>query len=95
MTINDLNLDSMEHDELVEFASKFIGNGVRPIKAARELFPNREKGYVEATTNLRNYAWNKATAITLRLDGQIDTAITYENICDRIYRELPEWARGW
>ena len=91
----DLNLDAMSHDELVNFADKFIGNGVRPIRAARKLFPERPKSYVESTRMLRCYAWNKATAISLRLEGKINGAISYEVICDRIYQELPDYAKGW
>ena len=95
MLATDLNLDAMEHDQLVDFAAKFIGHGVRPIRAARELFPDRPTGYVESARMLRCYAWNKATAVSLRLEGRINSAISYENICDRIYAELPEYAKGW
>jgi hypothetical protein len=95
MLATELNLDSMKYEELVNFASKFIGNGPRPIKAARELFPTRPKGYVESTRGLRNYAWNKAAAIGCRLAGKIDSAILYEAICDRIYIALPDYAKGW
>lgn len=95
MLATDLNLDSMEYDQLVDFASRFVGHGVRPIRAARELFPDKPTGYVESTRLLRSYAWNKATAVSLRLAGNIDSAIQYENICDRIYTELPDYAKGW
>jgi hypothetical protein len=95
MLATDLNLDSMERDQLIDFAARFVGHGVRPIRAAKELFPEQPKGYVQATRDLRNYAWNKATAMACRLEGKIDTAIAYENICDRIYNELPEYAKGW
>jgi len=94
-TAMDLNLDSMTHDELVQFASEFIGHGVRPISAARELFPDRTRGIVRATIDLRNYAWNKATAIQCRLDGKVGAALMHEGICDRIYSHMPEWAKGW
>ena len=95
MKATDLNLDSMEYDQLVDFAARFIGHGVRPIRAARELFPEQPKGYVESTRMLRCYAWNKATAVSLRIEGKIESAISYENICDRIYDELPDYAKGW
>jgi hypothetical protein len=29
----------------------------------------------------------------LRADGQIERAQEYERICERIYQNLPEWAR--
>lgn len=95
MQATDLNLDAMEHDQLIDFAVRFIGHGVRPIRAARELFPTQPKGYVEYTRMLRNYAWNKATAVSCRLEGNINSALSYEAICDRIYAQLPDYARGW
>lgn len=93
MTAKDLNLDSESIQDLWEFWKRT--NSVRPIAFAKQLFPNREKGYVRATKNLGHYASNKATAMQCRLDGKTDTAIMYEKICDRIYNELPDWAKGW
>jgi hypothetical protein len=87
----NMNLDSMEQDELWTFwgATK----GVRPIKGARELFPARPKGYVTAFKNLGHYAANKATATSCRLAGDVDTALSYERIADSIYSDLPVFAR--
>lgn len=98
MTLNtdtamELNLDSETPEMLWEFWKRT--NSVRPISFAKQLFPNREKGYVRATKDLGCYASNKATAMSCRLEGKIDSAIVYENICDRIYNELPSWAKGW
>lgn len=91
----EYNLDAMSHEDLVSFAVT-IGNGVRPLAQARQLFPNRpSKGTVKATIGLRCYAWNKATAIACRLEGKIQIAQQYEAICDRIYSRLPDWAKGW
>lgn len=45
------------------------------------------KGAFEAAQSLKNYAWNKITAISERKKGNIQDAIKYEDICDRIYRE--------
>ena len=92
----NLNLDAMPHSELVEFAIAVGGGtacGHPSIKAARALFPDRPKGYVVATGDLRAYAWNKATAMQCRLRGEIETALIYEGIGDRIYDRLPDWAR--
>jgi hypothetical protein len=91
-TVEELNLDGMSSEELHQFM-RWVGNGVRPIAAAKELFPQREAGFVRATKDLRNYAWNKITAMACRVDGRIDAALAYERICDRIYAELPEWAK--
>lgn len=85
------NLDSMTSDELWTFALAI--SGVRPIRKARELFPDKPERYVETTKRLSGYAANKAIAQQLRIAGKIDTAMIYETICDRIYRELPGYAK--
>src|SRR5438552_9983155 len=92
-TAMDLNLDSECEEDLWAFWKRT--NRTRPIAFARQLFPNREKGYVRATKNLGHYAANKATAQQCRLEGNIETARSYETICDRIYTELPSFAKGW
>ncbi len=88
--INELNLDCMPACEIMEFI-EFIGNGLRPVKAGQILFPTRFKGYLRVTRNLRNYAWNKYTAMGLRGHGEVGKAIAYEKICDRIYDDLKEF----
>lgn len=42
---------------------------------------------------LAQYCANKRNAMAFRLKGQIAEATMYENKCDRIYHDLPEWAR--
>ena len=42
---------------------------------------------------MKHYAANKATAMGLRLAGKIADAMTYEGICERLYNQLPEFAR--
>jgi hypothetical protein len=91
MTIDDMNLDAMSGDDLMAIWSK--SNSVKPVSFARELFPTKPKGYVRATKDLGNYASNKATAMQCRLAGNIQTAIMYEDIADRIYDNLPEYAK--
>lgn len=91
MTLAELNLDGMNVDELWKFAMQT--NSVRPISFARSLFTNCPKGYVRATKNLGHYAANKATAMMQRERGNIETALMYESIADRIYDELPEYAQ--
>ncbi len=85
------NLDGVHQDELWEFWQ--ATNSVRPIVMARRLFPDRPKGYVAVTRDLGNYAANRATAMKCRLEGQIDTALMYESICERIYQRLPDYAK--
>jgi hypothetical protein len=86
-----MNFDAMNPDELWAFWVK--GNTQRPIELARELFPDKPKGYINATRNLAHYAANKATAIQCRLSGNVQAAIQYEDIAYRIYKALPEFAR--
>lgn len=57
------------------------------------IFPEKPKGYVRATKDLAHYAANKATAVRLRLEGKIDRALYYESIAERIYNNLPEYAK--
>lgn len=44
-------------------------------------------GSTKAANALMNYAHNKRTAIGCRKFGKIPSALRYEEICDRIYRE--------
>jgi len=87
----DYNFDAMDAEDLWAFWQKI--ETIRPIRFARTLFPDRPKGYVTATIALGCYASNKATAMQCRLRGEIQTAINYEGICERIYNRLPEYAR--
>lgn len=93
-TVTPENLDAMTPDALWAW-SALVGNGVRPVAAARDLFPNRPAGYVGAARDLKNYAINKAVAMKERAEGRITTALVYEAICDRIYEGLPDYARVW
>lgn len=68
-------------------------NRLRPLTTAKALFPSRPKGYVRVTKDLGHYAANKATAMGLRQEGRIDTALMYERICESIYDRLPGYAR--
>lgn len=93
--LTTLNLDAMTAEELREFVA-FIGNqgiGDRPIDAANKLFGRSFKNRVRATKDLRNYAWNKITAIGCRMRGEIAVAQQYEAICERIYAQLPDVAK--
>lgn len=39
------------------------------------------------------YAEDKATAMRLRVEGDIPAALSFENACDHTYKKLPDWAR--
>lgn len=64
-----------------------------PVICGRILFPDRPPRYVSVTQDLGSYASNKATAMRCRIEGNIQSAIVYETICNRIYENLPDWAR--
>src|ERR1700686_5388797 len=85
------NLDGLDEPTLLELGRAPLG--VRPIKQARLVFPDRPADYVQTFKSLRNYAMNKAVAMQLRREGNIDRAQEYESICETIYTLLPENAR--
>lgn len=59
----------------------------------RRLSPRR-RAVIEATYNLLIlYSRTKADAMECRLAGNIPQAMHLEDVCDRIYRQLPEKAR--
>jgi len=84
------NLDALPPDELVKFAERYEG---ALFLRARELFPDRPKRYVGAARDLGHYARNMSVAWHLRAAGKVQSAVKYEEICDRIYQKLPRYAR--
>lgn len=98
------NPDGCDADD-VKALAVYIGNGVRPISQAAALFPNERVEAIEGykptapigrlfvAKTLRNYCWNKATAMGLRAKGNIGRAMEYEAICERLYNSLPTWAK--
>jgi len=88
--MNTPNLDCMTTDPDVLWA--FAESLRAPRKSAARLFPDKPRGYVRATAQLKAYAYNKATAMRCREKGDVQAASIYETICDRIYSELPEYA---
>lgn len=78
----DLNLD--DETECIEFLEK---HGTLKGRALANRLGFKGKGSGAAATALSNYAWNKKTARLLRSMGDINDAIRYEEICDRIYSE--------
>lgn len=90
MDNNAPNLDCETIEDLRELWGRLHKN---PRKVGAELFPKRPGGYVRAAKGLAAYAINKATAMDCRFKGEIATALSYEEICDRIYSRLPSWAK--
>lgn len=88
------NFDAMTPADLWQFWRDCgMSSVLVPRRIARAVFPDRPKGYVRTCKTLAHYACNKAVAMGLRTKGQIDRALVYEHVCDRIYDRLPEYAR--
>ena len=85
-----LNLDAMNEADLWDMWARTHHH---PVIEARRIFPSRPTGYVAATKSLGNYASNKSVAVSARIAGNIQTAMIYETICERIYESLPGFAR--
>jgi hypothetical protein len=84
------NLDCMTDSDLAAFAESPLRE---PVRKARAMFPERPRGYVTARYDLNHYAWNLKAARYCRTRGDITGAQVYEDICERIYARLPEFAR--
>lgn len=86
-TPNVPNLDAMSQDELMQFWMQHQrGRG-------RKALGLSGKGSVNTVGLLACYASNKATAMSCRLRGDIQSALVYEGIADNIYQRLPAQAR--
>lgn len=84
------NLDAQSPGALRVFAERIQRD---PLTAGQAIFPEMPRGYDRATCKLGAYASNKAVAMECRLRGDILAAQTYETICERLYSELPDFAR--
>jgi len=81
----------MPTEDLYAFAH--ATRGVQPRAAARRIFGTAANGRTAAVRELRAYAWNTITARACRLRGDVETALKYEAIAQRIYDDLPDFAR--
>ena len=81
----DLNLDDEieAHEFLREYSATISPTGRRLAKRLGFV----GKGSCRAAKALWNYAMNRQVAFTTRREGNIATALQYEEICDRIYRQ--------
>lgn len=85
------NLDAMERDDLFAFAARH-----RTGRFDFMLFPagvGRLRERTKATQLLAKYASIKHTAMGMREEGLINTALQVEKDCELIYSQLPTWAR--
>lgn len=83
------NFDAMTQEELRDFWGKWH---VTTKKKAVVVTGERvdAKGIMET---LACYAINKSCAMGLRLEGEIERAMKYEEACGLAYRRLPEDVR--
>jgi hypothetical protein len=84
------NLDDIPPEEAQAFFDR-ASRGIIPV--ARELFPKRPLGYVRVAKDLKWYAFHRARAGKFRLAGDIHSGRTHELEMQRIYDQLPKWAR--
>ncbi len=85
MSNNVPNLDAQTPEFLMNFWMKYQ----RPTRKNAAALVGKRKGYTTLCGDLAGYASNRATAMQCRLRGDIQAALIYESICDRIYSELP------
>ena len=78
-------LDKLSKSEMEKLIA-IIGNGVRPIKAANLFFPDYKykTNYVK---DIRNFCWNKITALNMNL--HYETRNMYMMIANKIHFNLP------
>jgi hypothetical protein len=88
--LSNFNPDGMSKEEIHEWIA-YIGNGQRPAVAKRWF--SGVAGQFKLVRDIRNYLWNKVTAMTCREEGKIAEALMYEDICDKIYKQLPHKIR--
>lgn len=88
---NGINLDGIDNIDILRAFAQAIDNHTRI--EGRLLFPDMPVNYISATKQLKNYAWNKLTAMILRKEGYIERAKVYEDICEKVYNRLPEFAK--
>ena len=86
----NMNLD--DEQEVATFLDNFNSNKGRQL--ANE-FGWTGTGSSTMVTLISHYAWNKSTAISCRLGGDIPTALSYEAICDKIYKQLTPLVELW
>jgi hypothetical protein len=83
------NLDNMSSDQLGELYAKYVYN---PKEFGELLMPGRR---VQASVlrDIAIYIMNKLAAMRLRKDSKIEEARHYEDVCDRVFKILPSYAR--
>ena len=79
-----LNINLDDENEVEKFIQKYNTQSGQIIANQLNL---KGKGSALLAKALSNYAWNKKTAISCRIKGEIPKALEYEKICDNIYTQ--------
>ena len=86
------NLDAMTDEELQAFANQMELRHIFEWLYAPE-YDNERERFLITTAKLCYYAKNAIEARRMRLQGHINAALTYEEVCQSTYEALPMWAR--
>lgn len=84
------NIDAMSYDERLKLAGRIYNHRAAMI---RRLFPKDSKDADKTAQLVQEYCFVSALAMRLRLDGDIDKAMKYEEMADAAYTLLPNYAR--
>lgn len=89
-----INLDSMDVSDLKKLYRNF-GKLHTPKfnKSAETLFPEKPRGYIHATYEIKRIARLLIKSKMSRLKGKIQDALKYEGEADVLYSNLPEFAK--
>jgi len=82
-------LDELTNEQC-EKVIKFIGPKQRPNEAAKILFPNKQRGYITATRNIREYCQSKMNS---RIEKDRELKLKYIQMSAGIWTTLPSYAR--
>ena len=85
------NIDGLHPQDIWELVMRIRGQSARR-RAAREWFGGR-RGAIAAVKEIEFYARLTFTARACRQRGEIQSALHYEECADRVYQDLPEWAK--
>lgn len=85
-----MNLDNAIFDDLQLLIG---GMTEQPTQYALQLFPEQPTGYVETAKLIALYATELLEARRYRAQGHVQDAIALEKKCQKIYNDLPEYAR--
>jgi hypothetical protein len=65
-----------------------------PYTTASDLFPGQSDNSVAVTRKIGQWAINRRTALEFSAEEKPEIALIFKKVCHRIWRELPDYARG-